>query len=99
MITFVQAHFVLLGILWGLINLITLVIYAWDKAAARRHARRVPERVLLGAAVLFGALGALIGMMLLRHKTKHWYFMLLVPLALLVQMSVIGYLICVCGVL
>ena len=33
----------------------------------------------------FGGLGGVLGMQLLRHKTKHWYFKLFFPLFLIIQ--------------
>jgi uncharacterized membrane protein YsdA (DUF1294 family) len=66
------------------INGVTFCIYGYDKAIAKGRRRRVPERVLLVLALSFGALGALIGMRLFRHKTaksvfqrKFWLVVLL----------------------
>lgn len=56
------------------LSVITLVLYGTDKRRARANAWRIPERVLLGASLLGGAVGGLLGMRLFRHKTKHWYF-------------------------
>lgn len=59
-----------LGILCGAASLLALLLYGWDKAAARRGARRVPEARLLLLGLLGGAPGALAGMLLFRHKTR-----------------------------
>ncbi|MBE6604582.1 MAG: DUF1294 domain-containing protein [Ruminococcaceae bacterium] len=56
------------------LSVITLILYGADKRRARANAWRIPERVLLGASLLGGAVGGLLGMRLFRHKTKHWYF-------------------------
>ena len=50
-------------------NVITALLYGADKAKARRGAWRIPERVLLGCGICGGALGALLGMKLMR---KHF---------------------------
>jgi uncharacterized membrane protein YsdA (DUF1294 family) len=50
-------------------NLLALLAFAWDKAAARRGARRTQEARLLLLALL-GGVGALLGMILCRHKTR-----------------------------
>ena len=67
-----------LGLLgWWLvaINVATFGAYAWDKAAARRPgARRTRERTLWLLNLLGGVVGAWLGMLLLRHKTRHRTF-------------------------
>ncbi len=55
-------------------SLIALCLYINDKSRAKRGAWRIPEKVLLGFGFFGGSLGALIGMKVFRHKTKHWYF-------------------------
>lgn len=67
------------------INILTFALYGWDKMMARHGRRRVRERTLIGAAVSGGAAGALLGMRIFRHKTRHLKFRISVPLALLVQ--------------
>lgn len=68
----------LILLLW---NTAVFLLYALDKSRARRHrGRRVPERTLLLCALLGGGAGALLGMQLLRHKTRHTSFRILVPL-------------------
>jgi uncharacterized membrane protein YsdA (DUF1294 family) len=64
-------------------NLAALVLYGVDKARARRGAWRIPERTLLIVPFFGGALGALLGMLLFRHKIRKLYFWILVLLALL----------------
>lgn len=63
----------LIGIM-AIMSIIAFILYALDKAKAKRHAWRIPEAVLLGWGFLGGAIGALVAMKTLRHKTKHWYF-------------------------
>ena len=67
----------------ALSNLAALVLYGVDKAHARRGAWRIPERTLLIVPFFGGALGALLGMLLFRHKIRKLYFWILVLLALL----------------
>lgn len=59
---------------YALLSVIAFCMYAADKKKAKKGAWRIPEKVLLGLGFLGGAIGALLGMKLLRHKTKHWYF-------------------------
>lgn len=64
------------------INLVTFLTYGLDKRLAREHRRRIPERTLLCLAFFGGSFGALTGMNIFRHKTKHRRFMVCVPLFL-----------------
>ena len=66
-------------------NIITFIAYAVDKSKAKRGAWRTPEAVLIGLSFLFGSVGALLGMYLLRHKTKHIKFIILVPLSFILH--------------
>ena len=56
-----------------------------DKRRARKNAFRIPEATLFSIAIIGGSLGSILGMFFFRHKTKHWYFILGLPLILLIQ--------------
>ena len=70
-----------------LINLIAFIIFGVDKKRAKRHEWRISEKALFLSALLGGSLGALLGMYLFRHKTKHWYFCVGIPLILILQVA------------
>ena len=70
-----------------LINLVTFFCYGADKRRARRGAWRISERTLFLLPLLGGSAGAVAGMLVFRHKTKHWYFRLGLPLILLAQIG------------
>jgi len=72
------------------LNLLSLGVFGFDKHRAGAKTRRIPERTLLLLA-LFGPFGALAGMQLFRHKTRHTKF-LLVPLFAIVQVTLSLYL-------
>jgi uncharacterized membrane protein YsdA (DUF1294 family) len=72
------------------LNLLSLGAFWYDKHKAGAKAWRIPERTLLPLA-LFGPFGALAGMQLFRHKTRHTKF-LLVPLFAIVQVTLALYL-------
>ena len=76
------------------INLVTFAVYGADKRRARRGAWRVPEKTLFLLPLLGGSLGALLGMLTFRHKTKHWYFVWGIPLILLAQLALAVWLLC-----
>ena len=63
-------------LLWYLaaVNVVTFTVYGIDKSKARRGAWRIPEKRLFLLPLLGGSVGALLGMKVFRHKTKHWYF-------------------------
>jgi uncharacterized membrane protein YsdA (DUF1294 family) len=56
-----------------------------DKHKARHGAWRIPEATLMWTAILGGSIGALLGMYLFRHKTRHLKFILGIPLILTLQ--------------
>lgn len=64
------------------VNLLSLMVYGWDKLKARRGRWRISERTLLALAFFGGSLGAWMGIKLWRHKTQHWQFAVGVPLML-----------------
>ena len=68
------------------VNLWAFGLMWFDKRRAKRKgAGRIRERTLFLSALLGGSLGAVTGMWCFRHKTKHWYFVLGMPLILLIQ--------------
>ena len=72
-------------VLLAAMNLLAFILYGVDKLKAKKGAWRIPEATLLLVAALGGSLGALLGMELFRHKTKHWQFKILVPLFLILH--------------
>ena len=74
----------------GVISFIALIAYGMDKRKAKKGAWRTKESVLLGLGFCGGAPGALIGMQVFRHKTKHWYFAVFFPLMLVVQIVLLA---------
>lgn len=72
------------------INLLTFLVYGWDKLMAKWQKRRVPEKTLFLLAGLLGSVGAWLGMQLFRHKTKHTSFTVGIPAILLAQLACVG---------
>ena len=81
-----EVYQLLLGYLL-LVNLAAFVLMGLDKRRARRERWRIPEKTLFLPAVLGGSVGAIAGMYLFRHKTRHWYFRLGLPALLLLQVG------------
>lgn len=61
-------------ILIAVLSVAALLLYGVDKLKAKAGAWRISEAALLGVGFFGGAVGALLGMKLWRHKTRHWYF-------------------------
>lgn len=74
------------------INLLAFSLMGVDKTNARQGKRRIPEATLFLSALLGGSLGAVVGMRFFRHKTKHWYFVVGMPLILLAQLAAVLWL-------
>lgn len=75
-----------------LINLLAFLLMGADKRRARKGLWRIPEAHLFLCALLGGSPGAILGMHLFRHKTRHWYFRWGLPLILLLQLTLLGLL-------
>ena len=57
-----------------ILSIVAFFAYMIDKFKSKAHLWRTKEAFLLGIGFLGGAVGAILGMMIFRHKTKHWYF-------------------------
>jgi len=69
-------------------NIFTFVLYAMDKSRAKKGEWRISEVTLITAGFFMGGIGAVLGMHLLRHKTQHIKFRILVPLALGINIGI-----------
>ena len=74
-------------------TLIAFVLMGVDKWKARHASWRIPEKALFLSAILGGSPGALAGMYLFRHKTKHRSFTIGMPLILIVQIALVLFLV------
>lgn len=72
------------------INLIAFILYGIDKNKAKKKKWRIPEKTLIGVGAIGGSVGALLGMYVFRHKTKHWHFRILLPIFLVLQVLIIA---------
>ena len=74
------------------INVVTFLVYGIDKWKAKQGSWRISEATLLILAVIGGSIGALLGMKVWHHKTQHNKFKYGLPLILIIQIILIGYL-------
>lgn len=78
----------------ALMSLVGFCAMGLDKRAARRGAHRTPEKRLFLFALLGGAAGALAGMYVFHHKTRHWYFVVGFWALTLLQLGAFVYVFC-----
>ena len=77
----------LIGTYLVVINLIALLMMWSDKRRSKKDdTRRISEKALFLSAILGGSVGAILGMRLFHHKTRHWYFVWGMPAILLLQL-------------
>lgn len=74
------------------INVLTFLLYGIDKWKAQKGKWRIPEETLIWLAIVGGSIGALLGMYLFRHKTKHKKFTLGIPVIILAQAVIVYFL-------
>ena len=67
------------------VSVIGAVVCIYDKLAAARGWKRVPERTLFFWALVGGGPGVFACMLLIRHKTLHRIFMLGIPAVMVLQ--------------
>ena len=74
------------------INLLAFILYGIDKKRARKREWRISEKTLIGIAVIGGSVGAILGMHVFHHKTRHWYFRYGLPVILIIQVLLAWFL-------
>ena len=89
---FIIEHKLLIFIVLFAVNLIAFAAYGIDKYKAIKDKWRVPESTLILLAVCGGSIGALLGMKVFHHKTKHPKFFIGVPLIIIFQTALIVFL-------
>ena len=71
-----------------IINAIAFILMLVDKYKAKKNLWRIPEATLMGFAAVGGSVGALAGMYLVRHKTKHLKFTVGIPILLFAHLLI-----------
>ena len=70
-------------------SIIAFFTMGHDKSAAKANNRRVPERTLWKLAIFGGGVGAYLGMITFRHKTKHMSFRIGFTLLAIAQVALL----------
>lgn len=82
--------FIIIALL--ILNIFGFILVSLDKYKAKNKLWRIPERSFFILSILGGSVGVYIGLFLFKHKTRHWYFMTVIPLIILAQIIFIYYL-------
>ena len=80
------------GLYLLIINAVGFLLMGQDKRRAKRGAWRISEKTLFLPPLLGGTVGAIVGMRMFHHKTKHWYFRYGLPALLVAQLALAGWL-------
>ena len=72
-----------------IVNILGFLFMGADKRRAKKRTWRIPESTLFILAVIGGSLGSIVGMYVFRHKTRHWYFVVGMPLILIIQVALV----------
>ncbi len=74
------------------VNLVGFFMMGIDKNKAKKQAWRISEKALFLTSLIGGSLGTWAGMYAFRHKTKHWYFVVCMPLIFFAHIALAVYL-------
>ena len=69
----------------AVMNTLGFALMGLDKKRAAEHQWRISERTLFLVAALGGSVGSWLGMYIFHHKTKHWYFVIGIPVIFVLQ--------------
>ncbi len=72
-------------------SVISIVVCVYDKKISKKNRveLRVPEATLMLLSALGGSIAMFICMLLTRHKTKHFKFMVGIPVIILIQAAAV----------
>lgn len=68
-----------------IVNVIAFILGGYDKYLAVRHKSRISENTLFAAALFGGSIGLLLAMLLFRHKTSKYSFIIKFTILFLAQ--------------
>ncbi|MDD4601038.1 MAG: DUF1294 domain-containing protein [Negativicutes bacterium] len=68
-----------------------MILVIVDKHRAKSGKWRISEQTFFLIALAFGAAGILIGMYAFRHKTRHLYFVVGIPMVLIINLALVYF--------
>lgn len=93
MMEFIQNNLVLSIFLAyiAIMSIISIVVCIYDKKISKKNRveLRTPEKTLLLLSALGGSVAMYITMLIIRHKTKHFKFMVGIPVIMVLQAALI----------
>ncbi len=93
MLDFIKENFALsiLIIYLIIISILSVIICIYDKVISKKNdvRLRIPEKTLLILSALGGSVAMYICMHIIRHKTKHFKFMVGIPIIIIIQVIII----------
>ena len=93
MMEFIQNNLVLSIFLAyiAVISIISIIVCIYDKKISKKNRveLRTPEKTLLLLSALGGRVAMYITMLIIRHKTKHFKFMVGIPVIMVLQAALI----------
>ncbi len=77
----------ILPIYLAIISIISIIVCIYDKKVSKKNRveLRTPEKTLLILSALGGSVAMYITMLIIRHKTKHFKFMVGIPVIIILQ--------------
>lgn len=72
-------------------NIADFMIVGIDKFRSKRRRWRIPERIFFIVSALGGSVGVYAGLLFFRHKTRHRYFMLGIPMIIFIQIVILYF--------
>ena len=71
----------------AIISLVSVIVCIYDKKISKKNRveLRTPEKTLLILSALGGSVAMFITMLIIRHKTKHFKFMVGIPVIMIIQ--------------
>lgn len=74
------------------LNIVAFLAMGIDKYKAQRHKWRISEASLFVLGLIGGGIGVYVGMGLFHHKTKHLKFTIGIPLVIILNITMLWYL-------
>jgi len=72
-----------------IINILTFLIWGFDKWRAQNHQWRISEKMLFTFILLGGAFGAIMGMQAFHHKTRKTQFWVIAIIGCIIHLVIL----------